>query len=262
VILERIVASKHAEVTRLRAEGEPAGLPRSPRMDVCAMLARPPGAPLRILAEFKRRSPSAGELSSAMSLSERLRVYARAGASLVSVLCDAPFFGGSFDDLERARGVIDGAGRPIPLLAKEFIVDPVQLRHAARLGADAALLIVRIVSPEQLAILAAASRECGLEPLVEVANEDELRIALQTDARLIGVNARDLDTLRMDPVRASQLVAAVPPDRIAIHLSGLKTEDDVRAIAGGRADAALVGEILMRQDDPSDLLTRLVGAAG
>ncbi|HWL87863.1 MAG TPA: indole-3-glycerol-phosphate synthase, partial [Polyangiaceae bacterium] len=167
----------------------------------------------------------------------------------------------SFEDLERARIELDAVDRPVPILAKEFVLDEVQLRRAAIMGGDAALLIVRILSPSRLAALVKASHGYGLEPLVEVATEDELRIALDTDARLIGVNARDLDTLRMDPARAAHLVGLVPEDRIALHLSGLKTEDDVRAVARGRADGALVGEVLMRQDDPSELLTRLVAAA-
>ncbi len=266
MILDRIVASKRAEIEALKAH--PPAAPRGQRrFDVCGLLARAPGEPLRIMAEFKRKSPSAGELSKVLTLSERMRAYARAGASMVSVLCDGPFFGGSFEDVKAASTELAGssetsnAGRPVPILAKEFILDEVQLHQAAAHGADAALLIVRILTPEQLARLIAAARGAGLEPLVEIANDEELRTTLATDARLIGVNARDLDTLRMDPERAARLVAAIPRDRIALHLSGLKTEEDVRAVAGGRADGALIGEILMRQDDPTDLLSRLVGAA-
>ncbi|WP_394830894.1 indole-3-glycerol phosphate synthase TrpC [Pendulispora rubella] len=258
MILDKIVTSKRAEIATLKA---PPPTTAGPRIDVAALLKRGPKEPLRILTEFKRKSPSAGELSRTLSLAERVGAYAKAGSSLVSVLCDGPFFGGSYDDVVEARAVLDRAGRPVPILAKEFILDPVQLQIARAKGADAALLIVRILQPDEVTRLVKASRECGLEPLVEVATEEELAIALNSGARLIGVNARDLDTLRMDPVRASKIVAAIPADRVAVHLSGLKTEDDVRALSKGRAEAALVGEILMRQDDPTDLLTRFVAAA-
>ena len=258
MILDKIVTSKRTEIAALKAPSSP---PARRSLDVAALLKRAPGEPLRILTEFKRKSPSAGELSRTLSLAERVGAYAKAGASLVSVLCDGPFFGGSYDDVAEARAVLDQAGRPVPILAKEFILDPVQLQIARAKGADASLLIVRILQPSEVVSLAKASREYGLEPLVEVATEEELAIALRTEARLIGVNARDLDTLRMDPVRAAKIVAAIPDDRVAVHLSGLKTEDDVRALAKGRAEAALVGEIMMRQDDPTDLLTRFVAAA-
>ncbi|WP_394841586.1 indole-3-glycerol phosphate synthase TrpC [Pendulispora brunnea] len=258
MILDKIVSSKRAEIAALKA---PSATASGRHIDVAGLLKRRSGEPLRILTEFKRKSPSAGELSRTLSLAERVTAYAKAGASLVSVLCDGPFFGGSYDDVAEARAVLDRAGRPVPILAKEFILDEVQLQIARSKGADAALLIVRILQPGEVVSLAKAAREYGLEPLVEVANEEELAIALRTDARLIGVNARDLDTLRMDPERAAKIVASIPDDRVAVHLSGLKTEDDVRALSKGRAEAALVGEILMRQDDPTDLLTRFVAAA-
>ena len=141
--------------------------------------------------------------------------------------------------------------------------DHILLKNARAKGADCILLIARILSETELGDLIVVAERLGLEPLVEIATDEELDRALATPAHLIGVNARDLDTLRMDPERAARLVARIPPERIAIHLSGLASEDDVRRVAHGRADAALVGEALMRQDDPSDLLSRLtVAAAG
>ncbi|WP_394827515.1 indole-3-glycerol-phosphate synthase [Pendulispora albinea] len=262
-VLDAIVASKRAEIEALKLElaKESPAAPGARREGVAERLARPSGAPLRLLTEIKRKSPSAGALSTAMGVDDRARAYARAGASAISVLCDGPFFGGSYEDVTRVRAALESEGLSTPILAKEFILDPVQLRRASAAGADLALLIVRIVSPEQLGSLVTAARDAGLEPLVEVATEAELRIALATEARLIGVNARDLDTLRMDPARAASLVAAIPEGRVALHLSGLKTPDDVRAVARGRADGALLGEILMRQDDPTALLAELVAAA-
>ena len=156
---------------------------------------------------------------------------------------------------------LEGAGLQVPVLAKEFVLDERQIEEAAARGADAVLLIVRIVDREQLTRLVARARAVGLEPLVEVVTEDELSAALDADAKVIGVNARDLDTLVMDPVRAARVLAAIPADRIAVHLSGLKGPDDVAAVARTTADAALMGEALMRQDDPTALLRAMVQAA-
>jgi indole-3-glycerol phosphate synthase len=181
---------------------------------------------------------------------------------MVSVLCDGTFFGGSFDDLLRSRQALDARGLAVPLLAKEFIVDPLQLDWALIHGADAVLIIARIVRPDQVAGLAREAVLRGLEPLIEVTTEGERDVALQAGARIIGVNARDLDTLAMDSTRATRVLAGIPPDRVAIHLSGIKSPEDIRAIAAGRADAALVGEVLMRQEDPTPFLRNLVSAAG
>lgn len=179
------------------------------------------------------------------------------------MLTDGPFFGGSFDDLAACRDALDealGAARP-RLLCKEFVIDEVQLDRAVAAGADAALLIVRIVDAGALGRLVAASLARGLEPLVEVATRDEVALALDAGARVVGVNARDLDTLRMDPARAADVLAALGGRAIAVHLSGLATPTDVGRVAAGPADAALVGEALMRRDDPAPLLRELVAAA-
>jgi indole-3-glycerol phosphate synthase len=117
------------------------------------------------------------------------------------------------------------------------------------------------VTPERLVALARAAIRSGLSPLVEIASEAELETALSSDAKMIGVNARDLDTLVIDPARATRLIAAIPRDRIAVHLSGVRTEADVKALARGRADGALLGEVLMREDAPESLVARFVNAA-
>ncbi len=273
--LARIVAQKHTEVAAARARGDAHGTPTrmartrragEGRLDVVGALRRPAGEPLRLLAEVKFKSPSAGELSRTLDAAARAVAYAEGGARMVSILCDATFFGGSFDDLQRARHALDARGLAVPLLAKEFIVDPIQLDWALAHGADAVLLIARILRPEQVDVLAREALSRGLEPLIEVTTEGERDVALETGARVVGVNARDLDTLAMDATRAARVLAGIPRDRVAVHLSGVKTADDVRAIAAGRADAALVGEVLMREDDPTPLLrnlvTNLVSGAG
>lgn len=181
---------------------------------------------------------------------------------MVSVLCDAPFFDGSWEHLAAARAALDAAGLAVPLLAKEFIVDARQIAEARDRGADAVLLIARILAVGQLSPLAAAARSEGLEPFVEVVDEAELDAALAAGARVVGVNTRDLDTLEMDPSRAARVLERIPPDRVAVHLSGIGNPQAVAAVAGGRADAALVGEALMRTDDPAPLLASMLASAG
>jgi len=262
-MLDRILIPKRAEVARMLA-GPPLPARRRPGDGVLAALERPAGAALRLIAEIKFRSPSAGALSRALGAPERALAYARAGASMISVLTDAIFFGGSFDDLAACRDALDAALGPRRprLLCKEFVVHPVQLDRAVDAGADAALLIARIVSAAELSTLARAARSRGLEPLVEVATEDELAAALTADARLVGVNARDLNTLRLDLERAARVLAAIGDRAIAVHLSGLGTPEDVERVAASSAGAALVGEALMRQDDPEPLLRAMVASAG
>lgn len=261
-VLARILEDKRRDVARLRTAPRPRVPP--PVRDVCAALARPPQAtgraPLRLLAEVKLRSPSAGPLSRALAPADRALAYARGGAAMVSVLCDAHHFDGGFEHLEEARTALDAAGLPVPLLAKEFVIDRVQLEEARARGADAALLVARIVTAAELGELAAAARGLGLEPLVEIADLPELDAALAAGARVIGVNARDLDTLRMDAERAARVLAAIPAGIVRVHLSGLRAPADVAAIAATGVDAALVGEALMRQDDPSPLLRALLSA--
>jgi indole-3-glycerol phosphate synthase len=213
-----------------------------------------------MLGEIKRKSPSGGDLAHATDVGPRAEAYARGGAALISVLCDAPFFGGSWEDVSRVRTCVDRLSRDIPVLAKEFVLDEVQLDRARAKGADAILLIARIVSPARLHELHDAARARDLQPLVEVRDETELASALACGARVIGVNARDLDTLAIDTAQATRVLTAIPHDRVRIHLSGIKTEDDVRVIAKTPADAALVGEVLMREADPEPLLRKLVAA--
>lgn len=259
-VLDEILAAKNEEVALL-AKTRPdvdAYAIAIARRNIVERLLRRRGEPLRLITENKRRSPSAGPLSTVLSVAERAVAYARGGASMISVLCDARFFGGSFAHLVEARRALDEAKLDVPLLAKEFIIDARQLEEAAASGADSALLIARIVAPELLRELTAKARDLGLEPLVEVVTDDELCAAIDADAKVIGVNARDLDTLVMDPARAARVLAAIPDDRVAVHLSGLKGPDDVRAVAASDVDAALIGEALMREDDPSALLRAMV----
>jgi len=260
-LLTAIVESKRREVHGLKHRTCYTRIPDGPRGNVASALRREPGQPLRLIAENKRKSPSAGVLSTALTAPERAVRYAEAGAAMVSILCDEPFFGGSWDDVVEVRRALVAAGHSTPILAKEFVIDERQLREASACGADAVLLIARILDRERLARLFAQAASLGLEPLVEVVTEEELAWALAAGASILGVNARDLDTLVMDPERAAKVLAAIPERAIPVYLSGLKGPEDVRRIAATRAHGALVGETLMREDDPRALLTELATAA-
>jgi indole-3-glycerol phosphate synthase len=268
-LLGDIVAVKEAEVDHLRARPR-SGASRSSHqpIDVVAALRRPAGAPLRLVAEVKLRSPSAGPLSRALEPGSRALAYAETGASMVSVLCDTRFFDGAWEHVNAARTCLDQAKQRVPVLAKEFVIDERQIEEARDRHADAVLLIVRIVSRARLVELARAALREGIEPLVEVVDEDELEAAMEAGARVVGVNARDLDTLQMNRARAARVLAAIPPGVVAVHLSGLRTPADVAAVARAsagamerRSDAALIGEALMRDDDPRERLAAMVQAA-
>jgi indole-3-glycerol phosphate synthase len=250
-VLAEILATKAAEVVELRQRRFAA-----PPARRALPLARKAGEPLRLITEIKRRSPSAGVLSTKLGVAERARVYERGGASMLSVLCDSRYFDGGFEHLAEAR-----AACSLPLLCKEFVLDEVQLDAARSFGADAVLLIVRCLEKPRVRALVAAARARELEPFVEVATEEEARLALDAGATLVGVNARDLDKLAIDTARAARILETLPPGVVGVHLSGLKSPEAVAAVARSRADAALIGELLMREDDPAPLLEKVAAAA-
>jgi indole-3-glycerol phosphate synthase len=176
---------------------------------------------------------------------------------MISVLCDERWFAGSFAHLEAVRARVS-----VPLLCKDFIIDAAQIGRAWEAGADAVLLIARCIGEGALlGELCDAARRLGLDPFVEIASEAELDRALEVRAPIVGVNVRDLDTLQMDPERAARVLGAIPAGVVAVHLSGLRTTDDASTVARSRVDAALIGEALMRQADPSALLGELLRAA-
>jgi indole-3-glycerol phosphate synthase len=201
----------------------------------------------KVIAEIKRRSPSAGEIRKRElgDIARIARGYAAGGASAVSVLCDGPGFGGSVLDLRRAARAID-----VPVLFKEFVLDPLQIELARVSGAHMVLLLVRALSPDELHALVAHAHAAGLAPVVEAADEHELSVALATDATIVGVNARDLRTFRVDPAYARRVLDVIPSERIAVLMSGITSAEQITALANSRADAVLVGEGLMRASDP------------
>ncbi|MGH7578728.1 MAG: indole-3-glycerol phosphate synthase TrpC [Gemmatimonadales bacterium] len=206
---------------------------------------------LGVVAEVKRRSPSAGVIRDDLDPRERAALYARNGAAAISVLTDRPHFGGSMEDLRAAASAVG-----VPLLRKDFILDELQVIEARAAGAAAVLLIVRALPPARLVLLLGCARAAGLEALVEVHTPAELDCALDTGADIIGVNARDLDTFRIDTATAWELLARVPADRVAVAESGMQSPDDVERAAAAGADAVLVGTALSAAPDPAGLLRR------
>ena len=239
--LERIVASTRAEVERRRG---PISLPpavASATRPFAEALARPG---LSLIAEHKRRSPSAGVIRADLSLEDVVGAYERGGAAAVSVLTEAPNFGGSLDDLRRAREITD-----LPILRKDFVVDPYQVDESIAIGADAILLIVAALEDDELHDLYARASQRGLSALVEVHDRRELERALECGASIIGVNNRDLRTLEVDTERTSQLAPEIPEGVITVAESGFKVPEQLVALRDAGVDAVLVGEALMRATD-------------
>lgn len=257
--LTPILERKHREVVRRkRHAGRAVQLTAAdPGRGALALeaLRRPSGALPRVIAEIKRRSPSAGEIRRRErgDIAALARAYREGGASAVSVLCDGPGFGGSALDVRRAA-----RASALPLLFKEFVLDEVQLELARAMGAHMVLLLVRALPGARLSALVEATLARGLSPVVEAADANELQAALATRATLIGVNARDLRTFRVDKSAAHRALAQIPAERIAIHMSGVHTAQDLADVASGRADAVLIGESLMRAEDPAAKLRELL----
>lgn len=209
---------------------------------------------LSVIAEFKRRSPSAGEISPA-EVAAQVGAYERGGAAALSVLTDGRHFGGSLEDLRAAR-----AACSLPILRKDFIVDPYQLYEAAVNGADAVLLIVRALEDEPLRALYEEARGLDLDCLVEVHDTEELERALRLDADAIGVNNRDLDEGTVDVSTTYELMPDVPAGKAVVAESGISARAELRELERVGVDAVLIGEALMRAADPEALTRELTGA--
>ena len=207
-----------------------------------------------VIAEVKRRSPSAGEIRAGADAVALARCYAEAGAAGISVVTEERHFGGSLEDLMHVARAVG-----LPTLRKDFIIDAIQVYEARMVGAAAILLIVRALTDEQLGGLAALARQIGLETLVEVHSAAELERAVAVRPDMIGVNARDLDTLVLDPSLAASLLPKVPSGLLAVAESGLQSRGDVERVAGFGADAVLIGSAVAGAVDPTEALRGLVG---
>jgi indole-3-glycerol phosphate synthase len=243
--LERIVADARQDLERRRAvlddeAIERAAQLRARRRDSRDFLAaiRAPG--LSLIAEHKRRSPSAGPIREDLDLEHVVRAYERGGAAAVSVLTEASSFGGSLKDLADAH-----AATALPILRKDFIVDRYQLLETVAAGADAVLLIVAALSPEELRRLHEEAAELGLDALVEVHDADELDLALSLEAPLVGINNRDLTTLKVDTGTTFALLERVAGAAAVVAESGFSTREQLDELKRAGVDAVLIGEALM-----------------
>lgn len=241
MILDEILESKEQEVARLRdqrdhleQEADAAAPPR----DLHAALAG--DATVAVMAEFKRRSPSAGTLAAQADPAEVSATYERSGARALSVLTDGPYFGGSLDDLTAAREETE-----VPVLRKDFLVDPVQLLEARAAGADGVLLITRALADEALRQMLDVAGELGMTALVEVHSAEGMERAVDAGAEVIGVNARDLTSFAVDLSLCEELLGRIPGGCVAVAESGIRGRGDVERMAAAGADAVLVGGWLM-----------------
>jgi indole-3-glycerol phosphate synthase len=208
---------------------------------------------LAVVAEVKRASPSAGAIAMGADPAAQANAYEAAGAAAISVLTESEHFDGSLEDLREVRASV---GRP--LLRKDFLVHPDQILEARAAGADSVLLIAACLDDSELSSMLAAARDVGMEPLVETHTDLDLERVLATDARLVGVNARDLETLDVDLPSALGRLVRIGAGRVAVSESGIRTHADARAARDAGASAILVGETLMRAADPEATLRELI----
>ena len=257
-VLERIVEDTRGEVTRRResvplARLEAAIAERPEARPFSEALLRPG---ISLIAEHKRRSPSAGKIRKGSKVGEVVRAYEKGGAAALSILTEPFHFGGSLDDLRAARAVTE-----LPVLRKDFIVDRYQLYEAAAAGADAILLIVAALEPDALYELLHEARALDLDALVEVHDERELEIALDVEADVLGINNRDLGDFSVDIERTYDLLADVPAGKTVVSESGFTSRDQLDELDRVGVDAVLIGETLMRAPDVEDATRRLTGGA-
>jgi indole-3-glycerol phosphate synthase len=256
MILDEILGHKRAELAAARAREAPEKLARraeeltAPLRDFAGAIARGPEP--RVIAEVKRRSPSRGEIRADFDPVTCARAYADGEAAAISVLTDETFFGGHLDYLAAVRRAV-----PMPLLRKDFVIDAYQIDEARVAGADAVLLIAAALGPDELVSLRERAEALGLCAVVEVHDELELDVALESGARVIGINNRDLRTFHTDLAVTERLAPRVPEGVVVVAESGIFTRTDMARLAASGAQAFLIGESLMREADMAGALRRL-----
>jgi indole-3-glycerol phosphate synthase len=259
-VLDRIVAATREEVDRRRRETPLADIERrlasrdGEDRPFSEALARPG---VSVIAEYKRRSPSAGAIREGATVNEVVCAYERGGAAALSILTEREFFGGSLEDLREAR-----AATALPILRKDFVVDPYQVYESAAAGADAILLIVAALDPDDLTRLFSEALAIDLDVLVEVHDEEELDVALELDAEVIGINNRDLEDFTVDTSRTFELLADVPAGKTVVSESGYTAREQIDELERVGVDAVLIGESLMRAPDPEAACRELAGLTG
>ncbi len=255
-VLSDIVAGVRIDLARRRAGASEADL-RAALSDV-----DPPRDPMpafrgpatSVIAEVKRRSPSRGDLAAIADPAVLARQYAAGGAAAISVLTEERRFGGSLDDLRAVRAAVD-----VPLLRKDFVIEPYQVLESRVAGADLVLLIVAALDDDLLRRLHDQARELGMTVLVEVHDEPETARALDLGAELVGINARNLKTLDVDPDTFGRLAPLVPADRVLVAESGISSPVDVKRYVAEGARAVLVGEALVKDGDPQGAVRAMAG---
>lgn len=257
-ILKNILEDKCAEIEERKRQDAIESLQER----AFALPAPPPfakslaAAPIGLIAEVKRRSPSAGLIRASFIPEDIAKSYQAAGAQAVSVLVDEKYFGGGEEIFGKVRSSVD-----LPLLYKEFVIDEWQVWHAAALGASAILLIAAALPEERLSILMDTARQARLEPLFETHDSDEIELARRLDARMIGINNRDLKTFEVKLDTTLQLMDLAPPDAMIVSESGIKNSADVELLMEHGVDAILVGQQLLdKGNDPAREIASLMSA--
>jgi indole-3-glycerol phosphate synthase len=250
-LLEQIVEHKRREVARLKREGLPPEGEKVSRYDFCKAISIP--GRVSVIAEIKFASPSAGTIREQSDPRAIARLYEEIGAAAVSLITDARFFRGNPNHLPLLKHSIS-----LPVLRKDFIIDEVQVLESARLGADAVLLIARLLSEGQLRDLLSLCRGLQLEPLTEVHDRVDLEKAVACGAGIIGINNRDLDTFKVDLATTVELAPLVAATHVVVSESGVKSGEDIHYLRGFGVDAVLVGTSLMGSEDVAGTLRDLV----
>jgi indole-3-glycerol phosphate synthase len=248
-VLAELIASTREQVARRQSERPAAELARAAarrasrgdRRSFAGALAAPG---LSLIAEHKRSSPSAGSIREDARLKDVVLAYERGGAAAISVLTEETRFGGRLEDLQEARDIVE-----LPILRKDFIIDDYQIHEALAGGADAVLLIVAALEPDQLAELHQLAGKLELGALVEVHDEHELAVAIELGASIIGINNRDLSTLEVDTRRTFELRRRIPDEVLVVAESGFSRRSELEQLAAAAVDAVLIGEALMRAPD-------------
>lgn len=259
-VLDQIISGVREDLTHRRSvhpltqvREQAAGMPPAP--DALAALSAPGG--VHLIAEVKRASPSKGALAEIPDPAVLAAEYAAGGASVVSVLTEQRRFGGSLADLDAVRAAV-----PVPMLRKDFVIDPYQVWEARAHGAGLVLLMASALEQQQLIELLALVEELGMHALLEAHDEEELARCLDAGARIVGVNARNLKTLEVDPATVLRLLPGLPEDVISVAESGVTGPDSIRAYVGAGARAVLVGEALVTGTDPRSAVRELLAAGG
>lgn len=252
--LEQIVADVRARVKE-QARRNPVAkmkIDRSPRRSLRAAIENATGVPL--IAEIKRASPSAGDIKLGVDVLEAAREMVRGGAIAISVLTEPKYFKGDPSFVPKIRGAVD-----VPILRKDFIVDEYQLHESAALGADAVLLIAGVLGKDLKHFIELAQK-LGMESLVEVDDEEQVKLASAAGAKIIGINNRDLKTMKVDVARTARLAPLVPDGVVLVSESGIRMPNDVTFVLDAGADAVLVGTALMKSGDIEQQVRSLVEA--